>query len=207
MESINKIARPPHTHTRTHNSRPISPAAANVLKEKGGRIRHLRPTTFPIISLLWQPVGTDKIRINKNKRNGGNFLFFLKNKKKRKWCPMSESETPFPGRHERGSTTNRKTLCVVQQRRNNNNNNNVSHDIYNQNITYSGWGGKEPGVLLFACKRIGYKKWFPAFFLLSGLHGISVYYIRYISRLLLSTRLGRLVFYFSLYHGTRVGSS
>lgn len=56
---------------------------------------------------------------------------------------MSQSETPFPGRHERGSTTNRKTLCVVQQR--NNNNNNVSHDIYNQNITYSGWDGKEPG--------------------------------------------------------------
>jgi hypothetical protein len=42
---------------------------------------------------------------------------------------------------------------------------------------------------------------------LSGLHGISVYYIRYISRLLLSTRLGRLVFHFSVYHGTRVGSS
>lgn len=58
---------------------------------------------------------------------------------------MSQSETPFPGRHERGSTTNRKTLCVVQQRNNNNNNNNVSHDIYNQNITYSGWDGKEPG--------------------------------------------------------------
>ncbi len=69
---------------------------------------------------------------------------------------MSESETPFPGRHKRGSTTNRKTLCVVQQRDDNNNNNNVSHDIYNQNIIYSGWGGGKRAGLLFACKRIGY---------------------------------------------------
>ncbi len=81
MESINKIALPAtHTHTHKRNSRPISPA--NVLKEKkygGGSTS--APNNISNHFPLMTSVGTEKIEL---KRNGGNFLFKKKEKKKEK---------------------------------------------------------------------------------------------------------------------------